>query len=474
MPLATLLPNNKPISKTMTNEELWQAALGELELYISKANFTTWFKNTSIVSKNDKEITIQVPNGFAKEWLENKYHKFILKAIQNICPEIHKITYRISRAPDPFKKTRAFQKSQQSQDYSSDAPYLEARERESCSTTTLNPRYTFDNFIVGSNNELAYAASTAVSKRPGLVYNPLFIYGGVGLGKTHLLQSIGNEVLRKSPRKKVKYVSAEKFTNELVDAISGKNTRTFKEIYREIDILIVDDIQFIAGKEKTQEEFFHTFNTLYENNKQIVLSSDRLPKAIPALEERLRSRFEGGMIADVGAPDYETRLAILKAKAKSRNFDIPQESLNYIALHVQKNVRELEGALNKVIATCELKGFYPDLKKTTEILEGIISKPLKKATTPKDILKNVADFYGVKVEDLINKNRRREFVKPRQIAMYLMRTEIGSSFPSIGKWLGGRDHTTAMHSCEKVAKAAENDKAIEQEIQLIIERIYNS
>ncbi|MCK4891174.1 MAG: chromosomal replication initiator protein DnaA [Candidatus Pacebacteria bacterium] len=444
----------------MTNEQLWQAVLGELELSTSKANFTTWFKNTGIASKNDKEMIISVPNGFTKEWLENKYHKFILKAIQNICPTIKKVIYKIGK--------------NQSVTTIKDSGSLNKNNEKTYSINSfLNPKYTFENFIIGSNNELAHAACSAVSKKLGSVYNPLFIYGGVGLGKTHLLQSIGNKILKNDPDKKVKYASSEKFTNELINAISGKNTKSFKEIYRRIDVLIIDDIQFLAGKEKTQEEFFHTFNTLYENNKQIVLSSDRPPKAIPALEERLRSRFEGGMIADIGSPDYETRVAILKAKAREKNFEIPDESLSYIALHIQKNIRELQGALNRVIAICELDNGYPNIKKTTNILANIISQPIKKATTPKDILKTVSDFYDISINSLIEKNRRKEVVKPRQIAMYLMRNEIKSSFPSIGNWIGGRDHTTAMYAYEKISKEIENDKIIEQEIHLIIERLYN-
>ncbi|MBW6441189.1 chromosomal replication initiator protein DnaA [Patescibacteria group bacterium] len=449
----------------MTNDQLWKAVLGELELSTSKANFTTWFKNTGISSKTSEEIIVSVPNGFTKEWLENKYHKQILQGLRNICPKINKISYVIGEKAIPIE--------QREQRLSENTVKFEDKRENKSSNNSLNPDYTFENYIVGSNNELAYAACSAVSKKLGVAYNPLFIYGGVGLGKTHLLQSIGNEVIRKNPNTRVQYASSEKFTSELVNAISGKNTKAFKDIYRKIDILIIDDIQFLAGKEKTQEEFFHTFNTLYENNKQIVLSSDRPPKAIPALEERLRSRFEGGMIADISSPDYETRLAILQAKAKERNFNMPDESLNYIALHIQKNIRELQGALNRVMAICELDGGYPDLKKTTTILQSIITQPIKKATTPKYILKTVSDFYGVPLDEIIKKNRKKEVVKPRQISMYLMRSEIKSSFPSIGSWVGGRDHTTAMHAYDKILKEIENDNIIEQEINLIIERLYN-
>jgi len=453
----------------MTNEQLWQAVMGEVELSISKASFTTWFKDTSIISIDREDVVVGVPSGFAKEWLENKYHKFILKALQKICPQVKKVVYKIC---GDFKSPKRNISSKIKSEESSYEDF-ENNKKEDSSNDNLNPRYTFDNFVVASNNELAYAACSAVSKKPGVVYNPLFIYGGVGLGKTHLLQSIGNELLRKDPKKKIKYASSEKFTNELISAISGKNTKPFKDLYRKIDVLIIDDIQFLAGKEKTQEEFFYTFNTLYEKNKQVVISSDRPPKAIPALEERLRSRFEGGMIADIGFPEYETRLAILMAKIKERDFEMPEESLNYVALHIQRNIRELEGALNRIIATCELDNSYPDIEKTTEILSQIISQPIKKATTPKDILKNVSSFYGVSLDDLKSKSRKNEIVKPRQIAMYLMRNEIKSSFPSIGSWLGGRDHTTAMHAHDKISKEIENDKTIEQEIRLIIEKIYN-
>lgn len=456
----------------MTNEQLWQAVLGELELYISKANFTTWFKNTNIVSKNDQEITIGVSNGFTREWLENKYHKLILKAIQNVCPEIKKVNYKIGGVQKAPVNGSFMKPGTVSDNFRNSYSNTEGADESGLSF--LNPKYTFESFIIGSSNELAHAACLAVSKNIGNVYNPLFIYGGVGLGKTHLLQSIGNEILKKQPNKKVRYASSERFTSELIEAISGKRTRFFKEIYRKIDVLIIDDIQFLAGKEKTQEEFFHTFNTLYENNKQIVLSSDRPPKAIPALEERLRSRFEGGMIADIGFPDYEIRFAILKAKARAKKLDIPDDSLNYIAQNIQKNIRELEGALNRVVATCELDNSYPNVKKTAGILASTISQPIKKATTPKDILESVAGFYGITTKDLTQKNRSKEIVKPRQIAMYLMRTEIRSSFPSIGSWLGGRDHTTAIHAHKKISQEIENDRTTEQEIRLIIEKLYNN
>lgn len=457
----------------MTNEQLWQAVLGEVELSISKASFTTWFKNTFIISKNNTEVVVAVPNGFAKEWLEKKYHKYILRALQDISRDIKSVRYIIKTAAPNIKKS-AKENAYYSKDESSsvDGVIFPHPPETDNFNSVLNPNYIFENFVIGSNNELAHAACQAVSKTPGKVYNPLFIYGGVGLGKTHLLQSIGNEILRNNPKKKIKYASSEKFTNELILAIKNKGTKAFKDVYREIDILIIDDIQFIAGKEKTQEEFFHTFNALYEKRRQIILSSDRPPKAIPALEERLRSRFEGGMIADISLPDLETRLAILKIKLAEKNFEVPDESLKYIASHIQKNIRELQGALNRVIAFCQLRGLTPDLNNTKKILADLISNPLKKAITPKNIVTAVAEFYDVSINDLVKKGRKKEIVKPRQVLMYLMRVEAKSSYPNIGERLGGRDHTTVMHAVEKIKLDVENDRSLEQEIRLIKERLY--
>ena len=457
----------------MTNEQLWQAVLGEVELSVSKAGFTTWFKNTFVISKDKGNVFIAVPNGFAKEWLEKKYHKYIFKALEDILGEIKNVRYIIKTAApiqgmgEQAKKSSTAGSSLVDGVISSPNKPVIGGLRSS-----LNPNYAFENFIVGSNNELAHAACVAVSKNPGKVYNPLFIYGGVGLGKTHLLQSIGNEIIKNDPEKKVRYASSEKFTNELVLAIKNKGTNAFKDVYREIDILIIDDIQFIAGKDKTQEEFFHTFNTLYEKGKQIILSSDRPPKAIPELEERLRSRFEGGMIADVSFPDLETRLAILKFKAEEKNFEIPDESLKYIASHIQKNIRELQGALNRVIASCQFHRLTPDINNTKKILADLIANPIKKAITPKEIITTVAGFYDISARDLIKKGRKKEIVKPRQIAMYLMRSETNVSYPNIGERLGGRDHTTVMHAVEKIKKDLETNKILEQEVRLIKEKLY--
>ena len=336
----------------------------------------------------------------------------------------------------------------------------------------LNPKYTFEKFIVGGNNELAHAACIAVSQNLGKIYNPLFIYGGVGLGKTHLIQSIGNEILRKDHSFKVKYITSERFTSELINSLQEQKINEFKEYYQKIDILIIDDIQFISGKEKTQEEFFHIFNYLYQLNKQIVLSSDRPPKAIQILEERLRSRFEGGMIADVSKPDLETRLAILQKKVLDENLEISQEALNFIATNITNNIRELEGALNRLIVSAQLTKKEITLDFAINQLSELISSGKKKGITYKQILKTVSSFYDITLDDLILKNRKKEVVRPRQIAMYLMRHELQFSYPGIGEKLGGRDHTTAIHAFEKISKNLLDDEKLSEEINQIREQIY--
>lgn len=450
----------------MTNEELWQAALGEIELSISKANFITWFKSTCILAINDGQVTLGVPNGFAKEWLENKYNLYILRALRNIQPEIRGVSCTIvtsaiinpNRKPTidaiiPAKRTeKAVQISQEN---------------------NLNPKYIFENFVVGGNNELARAACYAVSQNLGRSYNPLFIYGGVGLGKTHLLQSIGNEVLQQDPSKRIRYITSERFTKDLIDSIKSQKISAFKEYYQAIDLLIIDDIQFISGKEKTQEEFFHIFNHLYQLNKQIVLSSDRPPKAIPTLEERLRSRFEGGMIADVGKPDFETRMAILHKKATDEALSITDDSLEFIANNITNNIRELEGALNRISASAQLTKTEITPKFVSGLLSGLISSGKKKGIAHSHIIKIVCDFYDIPLSDLLIKGRRRDVVRPRQVAMYLMRSELHYSYPGIGEKLGGRDHTTAIHAFEKITKELEYDKKLLEEITHIREKLYS-
>jgi len=454
----------------MTNQELWKIALSEIELSISKANFITWFKNTNIVSNKNNKITIGVPNSFTKEWLENKYNKITIKALRNTLEQIKEVNYIISSQKGQIKEIKKDSKKKTKQIPAKEQ--LNLQEYKLDEKTNLNPRYNFGSFVVASFNELAHAAARSVIKDPGRIYNPLFIYGGVGLGKTHLIQAIGNEILKENKYKNVMYISSEKFVADLISSISNRMVEKFKEEYRKYDILIIDDIQFLAGKEKTQEIFFHIFNTLYEKNKQIILSSDRAPKAIPTLEERLRSRFEGGMIADIGQPDFETRLAILKKKTQESGMGLSDEILDYIASNVQKNIRELEGALNRVIAFSKLNNATPDQKQLSKILKTITIN-LQKRTTHKKITEVVADFYDINLSDLINKSRKKEIVKPRQIAMYLLRDELKCSYPFIGSKLGNRDHTTAMYACEKIKKELENNQLLEQELNMIKERIYS-
>ncbi|MDP1833842.1 MAG: chromosomal replication initiator protein DnaA [Candidatus Moranbacteria bacterium] len=456
----------------MTNEELWRAALGEIELSISKANFITWFKNTSILSNNDGRVIIGVPNGFAKEWLENKYNLYILKALRNIQPSIKEVSCAIGS-----EKENAFRENQVDaiippKRVVFEKPPVEKNFQIS-QENNLNPKYIFENFIVGSSNELARAACYAVSQNLGRIYNPLFIYGGVGLGKTHLLQSIGNEILKKNPSKKVKYITSERFTNELIDSIRTQKINEFKEHYQKIDLLIIDDVQFLSGKEKTQEEFFHIFNYLYQLNKQIVLSSDRAPKAIPTLEERLRSRFEGGMIADVSKADFETRMAILSKKAVDEGLTISTTALDFIAQNITHNIRELEGALNRVIVSSQLTNREPTLDYVSALLSDIIASGKKKGITHKHIIDAVSSFYDIDTADLIMKNRKKEVVKPRQVAMYLMRSELQYSYPGIGEKLGGRDHTTAIHAYDKISKELEFNKKLLEDVASIKEQLYN-
>ncbi len=452
----------------MTNDEIWKAVLGEMELALSKANFTTWFKNTSIVSKDTNAVVVSVPNGFIKEWLENKFNKRILDSIHNLTPEIREVQYVIGHPKIDIRQSIAKTLSEKDFDDKINTDVDTDIDR----TTNLNKKYSFDSFVIGSNNELACAASQAITKNIGKLYNPLFIYGGVGLGKTHLLQSIGNRILYEN-KGKVLYIPAEKLTADLIESIRNRTIEELKNTYSKLDLLIIDDIQFIAGKEKTQDIVFSIFNELHGKNKQVVLSSDRPPKAIPALEERLRSRFEGGMIADIGSPDLETRLAILKLKGAEKNCNLDDNTLVYIATNIQKNVRELEGALNRVIAFGQIYNRLPDLKEVKNILNTYLSSPYRK-TSPQIILKNVADFYNISLNDLLKRSRKKEVVRPRQIAMFLLREETKLSFPEIGQKLGGRDHSTVIHAFEKIKKEESADEPLKQELLLIKERVYNS
>ncbi len=460
----------------MTNDQLWQTALGELELLISKANFTTWFKNTFLTDISDASAIIAVPNGFTKAWLETKYHPAILKALQNAAQRpISQIDYRVEtkRAPSSLQPAIApTTTNQQKGGIAETTP--EVLPVPGQSKTGLDPRYVFSTFVVGKGNELAHAAANAVADKPGLVYNPLFIYGGVGLGKTHLMQAIGHKALEQNPRRRVVYVTSERFTNEFIQAVSHGGGEKFKSFYRGVDVLLIDDIQFLSGKEGTQEEFFHTFNALHQANKQVVVTSDRPPKSIPALEARLVSRFEWGMIADIAQPDMETRVAILEAKCREKNIFLSTEILQYIANTVQSNVRELEGALNRLMAYAQLNHTEPTLDSTRDLLKSLSQGAKRGGLTPKQLVASVAQFFDVSVEDILGISRKKELVEPRQIAMYLLREELHSSFPAIGHELGGRDHTTAMHACSKIsAQLVDNDK-LKQDIALIKQRLFGN
>ncbi len=459
----------------MNKEQLWQSILGELELILSKANFSTWFKDTFISAWEDEKIVVGVPNTFTQSWLQNKYHSAIQTAYKNINGNPAKeISYRVESIKKSTQNTPPQYSIQQSPDPQTQQNHVQTQTKPSpVGSFGLNHKYRFENFIVGKNNELAHAAAKAIAQSPGQTYNPFFIYGGVGLGKTHLLQAIGHEILQHHPQLKVLYTSCEKFTNDFVQSIKNGTTSKFQSYYRDIDLLIVDDIQFMAGKDQTQEQFFHTFNDLHQNNKQIIISSDRPPSAIPTIEERLKSRFSWGMIADIGSPDLETRIAILDTKVSEKNLHLDREIINYIASVVQTNIRELEGALNRIVAHLELTKTEPSLDNVKTILSNITPQNKKGVITPRQVIKEVTDFYDVTIDSILGSSRKKELVTPRQIIMFLIRKETNASFPNIGAELGGRDHTTVMHACKKISKELETNEKLDAEINAIKQRLYN-
>lgn len=455
----------------MNTNDVWQATLGELELTLSKANFKTWFKNTFIAAIENEKVIICVPNTFSKAWLEKKYNKAIIESLRNITEQpIREIIYKVEVRPQAeVRKEIAIQTTEKEEDII-EKPQLP--QRDHWCEVGLNPRYTFKNFVVGKGNELANAAAQAISAKPGEVYNPLFIYGGAGLGKTHILQAIGHDILEKVPHTKVLYVTCERFTNEFIHAVRTGRAKDFKDTYRNVDLLLIDDIQFITGKEGTQEEFFHTFNTLHQYNKQIIISSDRPPKAIPALEHRLLTRFEWGMMADISSPDFETRVAILENKCKDKGYDLEREFIEYIANVIQSNVRELEGALNKIIAYHQFKSMVPSMESIEGILESFSPIHKRKSITPRQLIDVVSTYFDVKQIDLLGKSREKRLAFPRQIIMYLLREEMKTSYPAIGAELGGRDHTTAMHAYEKISNLLKDDEQLKQDMELIREKLY--
>ncbi|HEY4504524.1 MAG TPA: chromosomal replication initiator protein DnaA [Candidatus Paceibacterota bacterium] len=450
---------------TIDNKKLWEDTLSHLELDVSKANFITWFKNTAIhkFDTSNGMVYLAVPNAFVRDWLQNKYHSSILRALRENLESVRCVEYVIHKgSPMVFQEQREVSVNQQ----------MELSELYVDKEDNLNPKYTFENFIVGSFNELAYAAAQAVIKNPGISYNPLFIYGGTGLGKTHLIQSIGNSFKKIDRNKKIHYLSAERFTTECVDAIRNNKAHLFKEKYRRFDVLIMDDIQFLSGKEKTQEEVFHLFNTLYDNNKQIIFSSDKAPKQILGIEERLKSRFEGGMIADISSPEYESRLAILNAKLKILNYLVPEEILEYVASVIQNNIRELEGVLNLIMIHGQLKKRDLVINEVKQLIKNNV-KP-QKTISINDVIKIIANFYNIDERELYQKTRKKEVVKPRQIVMYILREDFNTSYPYIGHKLGGRDHTTVIHAYEKIKSDLTRDNLLSQEMDQIKTLLYGN
>ncbi len=458
----------------MQEDTLWQAVLGEIELSVSRGNYVTWFKNTQLIKYKDDVAVVGVPNVFIKNQLEKKFNDLVLKVLTKNGIKLAGVEYKIHTGIYPKQKNgdrllESFSKST--------APSPVARARSSVSKAShsyrqgLNERYTFENFVVGAGNELAHAACQAIAKNPGKKYNPLFIYGGVGIGKTHLIQALGNALLASKPSLRVVYASTEQFVQEFVDALRfKKNTSDFADFYRSADVLIVDDVQFLAGKERVQEEFFHTFNALYQANKQIILSSDKRPEDIPTLEDRLRSRFHQGMTIDMQTPDFETRCAILQTKASSVGMELPQPVAEFLASRVQNNIRELEGTLNRLLAFCDMHGTEPTLQVVTAMLEGGQNRP--KHINPRQIIERTAKHFHISMEDILGPRRDKDIVVPRQVAMYLLRAELHLSYPKIAHELGRKDHTTAIHSVSKIEKEISYEGQIKQHINELKERLY--
>ncbi len=445
----------------MKKENLWRTALAQIQLDISEANFNTWFKETNISTLKRDKAVVAVPNAFVKEWIQSKYHKIILKSLKDLNKSIKSVDYIVSHSTTTPQENKEDKKI---------INQMEFQEIATDHQTGLNPKYTFDNFIIGPFNELAHAAGSAVSDSPGSIYNPLFLYSKTGLGKTHLLQAVGNKIKNNIKKKRVFYIPAQKFISEIISAIRNNKMDEFKYRYKDIDVLIIDDIQFLSGKEKTQEEFFHTFNELYEKNKQIILSSDRHPKSISALTDRLRSRFEGGMIADIGYPDTETRAAILKTKAQEKDFSLDDEVCYYIAENIQKSIRELEGILNKLIIQQQLTQKSIDINTTKKIFDDINQLSTVSFTFNK-ILKTVTDFYDVGERDVMGSSRKREVVKSRQVVIYFLRKDLNYSYSYIAKKIGGKDHTTVIYSYSKIEKEIQKNNEIKEEISHIKENL---
>lgn len=454
--------------------DVWQAVLGEIELSVPHGSYITWFKPTRILKMSDDTLVVGVVNVFAKQQMEKRYTPLIKEVLAKNGVKAKNLEFKINsslgvKKPTPDdnivvqKENTATKK--QTPAYRSSGNTLSHSYRQG-----LNERYTFENFVVGSGNELAYAACQAIAQNPGTKYNPLFLYGGAGIGKTHLIQAVGNAVTTNKKDARVVYASTEQFVQEFVDALRYKKNTDFANHYRNVDVLIVDDVQFLAGKEKIQEEFFHTFNALHQANKQIIISSDKPPRDIPTLEDRLKSRFTWGMSIDMQNPDFETRCAIVQIKASAHNLNLEPDLVEFLSNLYQTNIRELEGALNQLLAFCEMRGLEPDLVVATGLLGGRKSRP--KHVTPKQVVERTAKHFHVSIDDIVGPKRDKDIVVPRQVAMYILRSELHMSFPKIAQELGRKDHTTAIHSVEKINKEMAFDTDIREAIVQIKERLY--
>jgi chromosomal replication initiator protein len=435
--------------------ELWEYILSQVELSISPANFKTWFSDSHIIKIEEGIIYVGVPSQFFRDWYLKKFHPLLLKIVRGISYEFRNIEYQIVK-DERRKQLRESKPTKPTIELPLNDFYVDK-------TDNLNPRYTFENFVIGPFNELAYAAAQAAISRPGIVYNPLFIYGETGRGKTHLIQAIGNQFKKTYPNRKVFYLTSEKFTVDVVDSIGAGTANRFKEKYRQYDLLIMDDIQFLSKKEKTQEELFHLFNTLHDNNKQIIFSSDRPPAAIPDIAERLRGRLASGMTIDIGEPDLESRMTIVRRKTALHGIELSPEVIEYVALNASGSIRELEGMVNSIVCHAQVKGTPPDIAEVRQSLRSF-TRP-QKTVSVKHVVSKVAEFYGIDEESIYEKTRRREVVRPRQVIMYILREDFSVSYPTIGTKLGGRDHTTVIHSCEKIKREVTGDNDLAKEIQ---------
>ena len=438
-------------------KQLWQKVLIEMELGMSSANFSTWFKDTRIVKEDGGVVVLSVPNAFVKEWLITKYHSVILRNLRNLESSVHAIEYVVNKEESRRREERVGRETVNRE--------LPLPEVEVNKDDNLNPRYTFETFVIGPFNELAHAAAQAIIKKPGIMYNPLFIYGSTGHGKTHLIQAIGNHIKATTPGKKVYYMTSEQFGQDCMNALQNQKMNIFKEKYRKYDVLIVDDIQFFSDKQKFQEELFHLFNTLYDNNRQIIFSSDKHPHFISGLEDRLKSRLSAGMIVDIPPPDKESRIAIISAKATQQGVLLTPEIVDYLAHSINGNIRELEGAVNSLLCQAELKGREITMIDVRNYIKNNI-KP-KKIVAVKDVVRIISDFYNIKEESIYEKTRHKEVIRPRQIIMYILREDFNISYPSIGQKLGGRDHTTVIHSCEKIKNDIKQDQTLVEEVSQI-------